>query len=380
MSNSKIHPAGARGALVVGGGVAGMSCAISLKERGLPVTLIDRDEDWGVSGAGITITGPSLRAFKALGVLDGIINAGYVGEGIRVCDTQGAVLQELSTPMPAEAGVPGSGGITRPALHKVLADRMQRLEVPAKLGVTVASLTQDDDGVQVVFSDGNAAAYDLIVGADGVSSKIRTLIIPDAPKAAYTGQSSWRVTIDRPAVLDRRHYFLGGPHKVGLTPVSANEMYMFVLETAPKVYREDRELASALKALLKDYGGIVGEIRDGLSASSSIVFRPLEAFILPAPWHRGRVVLVGDAAHPTTPQLASGAGMAAEDGIVLGEALSHEADVAKALAAFSARREARCRLIVSSSMEIGRLEQLGAPVAEQTAVVEQALKKLMEPV
>lgn len=367
-------------ALVVGGGIGGMSAALTLRKIGAAVDLIDIDPGWGVSGAGITITGPTLRAFKDLGVLDEIIAQGYTGEGIRVCDVEGNLVKELETPMPAEAGVPGSGGFTRPGLHKILAARVRASGAAIRLSLTVEAFRDLEDGVEVTFSDGSVASYDLVVGADGVSSRVRTLIFPDAPKAEYTGQNCWRVTLERPPEINCRHYFLGGPMKVGFTPVSKTQMYLFALETSPKFWRDKQGLHEPLAALLKDYGGIVGTLRDGLNAQSEIVFRPLEGFFLPAPWYRGRVLLIGDAAHPTTPQLASGAGMAVEDALVLADELAGAPSVPAALAAFMARREERCRITVENSMEIGRLEQLRAPIAEQTEVVQRTLKMLAEPI
>lgn len=128
------------------------------------------------------------------------------------------------------------------------------------------------------------------------------------------------------------------------------------------MWRDPKDLYEPLQGRLKDYGGVVAMVRDALDEHAHIVFRPLEMFSLSAPWYRGRVLLIGDAAHPTTPQLASGAGMAVEDALVLAEALTHTADVPAALAAFMARREECCRLIVDGSLEIGRLEQERAPV------------------
>lgn len=367
--------------LIVGGGIGGMSAAITLRGIGAAVDLIDIDPHWGVSGAGITITGPTLRAFKELGVLDEIVAQAYTGEGIKVCDVQGNLLQELDTPMPAGSGVPGSGGFTRPALHKILAARVRQSGARVRLNLTVQALRElDDPGVEVTFSDGETARYDLVVGADGVSSRVRQLIIPDAPQPAFTGQNSWRATFARPPEIDRRHYFLGGPLKVGFTPVSDTHMYLFVLEKGPKVWRAATGLHVPLAALLKDYGGLVATLRDRMDEHTQIVYRPLESFYLPTPWHRGHVALIGDSAHPTTPQLASGAGMAVEDALVLADELSRAASVAQALDAFMARREERCRIIVDSSLEIGRLEQVRAPIAEQTAVVQRALRKLMEPI
>lgn len=367
--------------LIVGGGVGGLSTAIMLSRAGAEIDFIDSDPNWGALGAGITLTGPSLRALRDLGVLDEVMAQAYTGEGIRVCDTQGNTLKLLDTPMPAGIGVPGSGGMVRPALHAILHKRLTATGVQMRLGLTVDVLQERADGIDVTFSDGSTGAYDLVVGSDGVNSKVRKLIIPDAPAPEYTGQYAWRVTVPRPAEIDRRTYFLGGPHKVGITPTSASSMYLFVLEKSPKVWREAHALRAPMQALLKDYGGVVAQIRDSLKDDDYINFRPLEGFILPAPWYRGRVLLVGDSAHPTTPQLASGAGMAIEDGIVLADELTKARfNLAQALPSYMERREARCRLIVGSSMELGRLEQARAPVEQMMAVVEHALAQLMAPI
>jgi 2-polyprenyl-6-methoxyphenol hydroxylase-like FAD-dependent oxidoreductase len=234
----------------------------------------------------------------------------------------------------------------------------------------------------VTFSDGSRDRYDIVLGADGVFSKVRGLIMPDAPKAEYTGQSCWRLFLERPASVDRRTYFLGGPHKVGFTPVSATHMYMFLLERTPQVFIEPANFHRELATRLASYGGVLAEIRDSLGEkdNAAINFRPLEIFSLPAPWYRGRVLLMGDSAHPTTPQLASGAGMAIEDALVLAEELVLADSVEQTFARFMARREARCRLVTECSMELGRLEQARAPVEEQTKVVERALLALSEPI
>src|SRR4051812_8180194 len=176
-------------ALIIGAGIGGMSAAIALRRIGVAVDLIDIDPDWKVAGAGITITGPTLRAFKDLGLYDEIAARGYVGEGIRVCDVAGNYLREIPTPMPPDAGVAGGGGVTRPALHKILSTRTLADGADVRLGVSVAALDQDAAGVDVTFDDGTAGRYDMVVGADGIYSRTRTQLFPDAAKPEYTGQS-----------------------------------------------------------------------------------------------------------------------------------------------------------------------------------------------
>lgn len=370
-----------RHVLVVGGGIGGMSTAISLRKLGIEVDLIDLDPNWRVYGAGITITGATLRAFKSLGILDAVMEQAYTGEGIQICDVNGNHLHRVPTPVAEGGDTPGCGGIMRPVLHKILSSMTLELGTRVRLGITVDAIDSDDLGVSVKFSDSSTGRYDMLVGADGVFSRVRSLLFPEAPRPQYTGQCVWRIVAPRPASIVRRNFFLGGPAKVGLTPVSKTEMYMFYLETTPKrAPLPDSELPAELHRLLHGYGGIVSDIRESLGAHSNVVLRPLEGFLLPRPWQKGKAILIGDAAHPTTPQLASGAGLAAEDALVLAEEISRTAYVEDAFDSFMARRYERCRLVVENSLEIGRLEQQRAPVEAQTRIVKESLELLAQPV
>ncbi len=364
-----------RTALIVGGGVAGMAAAISLRRIGYEVDLVERDPNWRVQGAGITLTGPTLRAFQALGVLDAVAREAYTGEGIDICAQDGTIVSRLETPTPAGSVVPGSGGIMRPMLHNILSQRVRASGAHVRLGASVESITPDG---QAVLTTGESRAYDLVVGADGIFSKTRKLMFPGGPEPAFTGQVCWRVSAERPPEVVRRRFFLGGPVKVGLCPVSPDRMYMFLLQSVPEKPPRPLSPHLDLQALLQGYGGPLARLRDGLDADSGIAARPLESFLAPPPWHRGRVILIGDAAHPATPQLASGAGMAVEDALVLAEEVGRVTEPETAFSAFMARRYPRARLVVENSVEIGRLEQAGAPPAAQTEVVERSLRALAE--
>lgn len=379
LSSPAARTPAARTALVVGGGVAGMSAALSLHEAGVAVRLIDRDPDWKVYGAGITITGPTLRVMRRLGILDRVLAEGWTADGILVCNMAGQVVSEISTAAGSLEGLPGAGGILRPVLHRMLADRVLAQGIRVDLGLTVTGI---DPGrpKRVQFADGTEGVYDLVVGADGIFSQLRDMTFPRAGKPRYVGQVCWRLMTDRHPAIDRRTYFLGGPMKVGMNPVAPESMYMFLLEPreTPE-WLHDAELPDRLSALMEPYGGIVADVRASLAPDSRIVARPLETITLDNPWHRDGVVLIGDAAHATTPQLASGAGMAMEDGVVLGECLATATDVDAALLAFMARRYDRCRLVVDSSLRLGQLERSLSTPVEQISVVERALERLNEP-
>jgi 2-polyprenyl-6-methoxyphenol hydroxylase-like FAD-dependent oxidoreductase len=367
-------------ALIVGGGVAGMSCAIMLRRAGIEVSLVDLDPQWRVAGAGITITASTLRAFKTIGILERVMEEGHTHDGIRVCTVDGGLLEEVRSP-PLDVDIPDAGGILRPVLHKILSDRTKALGAHVKLGVTVEWLDQDGDGVAVQLTDGTHGRYDIVVGSDGIFSKVRQLLFPGSPKPQFTGQACWRLMTARPEEIDRRHFFLGGPVKCGLTPVSKIEMYLFLLEHVPdNPWREPREQHIVLRKLLQGFGGVLARVRDELSEASRIVYRPIEGHILRRDWFKGRAILIGDAAHASTPQLASGAGMAAEDGIVLAQELQRCAAVEEAFRGFMMRRYERCRLVVENSLEIGRLEMTQAPPEQQTAIVARSLQALAAPI
>jgi 2-polyprenyl-6-methoxyphenol hydroxylase-like FAD-dependent oxidoreductase len=140
-------------------------------------------------------------------------------------------------------------------------------------------------------------------------------------------------------------------------PTSATQMYLFLLSPEPQRIRiAEGAQWQRLKELLAPFGGILGKLRDQLSDSSSVNVRPLEAVLVPLPWHRGRVAMIGDAVHATTPHLASGAGIAVEDALVLSDFLATQSDISRALDGFEARRWERCRMVVQNSVAIGEME------------------------
>jgi 2-polyprenyl-6-methoxyphenol hydroxylase-like FAD-dependent oxidoreductase len=368
-----------RSALIVGGGIGGMTAAIALSRAGVEVTLIDADPQWRVYGAGISVTGISLRAFDDLGVLDQIRARGYVGAGMRGKTVAGQTVMEPpvpENPTPVQQG----GGVMRPVLHEILSSIVRAEGVTVRLGVKVATLAQDAGGVDVTFSEGSEGRYDLVVGADGIYSQIRGMIFPDAPTPQFTGQGCWRVVADRPPEVDRTEMYFGGPVKLGINPVSADQMYMFILEHVPDnpFFAED-EMVAHVRALMAPFGGAVAAVRENLSDPAQINYRPLEWLLLPKPWFDGRVVLIGDAVHATTPHLASGAGIAAEDGLALAQELQRHDDVAQALDAFTERRFERARLVVENSVAIGAMEMAGDMSNRGPAMLGATMGQLQQP-
>ncbi len=367
-------------ALIVGGGVGGMSAALSLHRLGVEVELADADPHWRAYGAGISVTGLSLRAFDDLGILEEVRERGFVGGGMRLRSVDGQVV--FQTPeLPDDAPlVARSGGIMRPVLHDILSRRVKAAGIKVTLGAEITALTQDGDTATAEFPDGRHENFDLVVAADGIFSKTRDLLFPDAPKPAFTGQGCWRIVADRPAEVDGAEMFLGGAVKLGFNPVSRDKMYAFILEHVPdNRWFEPSEHIAHVSRLLEPFGAYVPAVRAALGEESQINYRPLEWAMLPSPWSKGRIVVIGDAAHATTPHMASGAGMAAEDGLVLAEELAAHDDLEHALTAFTERRLPRARLVVENSVRIGEIEMAGGDQRNANIMLGDTMLKLQEP-
>lgn len=365
--------------LVVGGGIGGLSAAIALLRTGHRVTVIEKDPSWSVYGVGIIQQSNVVRAMDQLGVLDAFLDAACGFDAVEIYIPDGTRVARIPTPALVD-GKPSNVGIGRRALQKVLGDSARNLGAEIRLGLTTVTLDEDEAGIAVRFSDGSEATYDVVVGADGVYSQTRAMILPDAEKPEFTGQAVWRYNFPRAEGLDALHVY-NGPTGVGLVPMSADTMYMYATTPEPENPRYPTEgLAARMREKLAGAAPQIRKLADQITEDEGVVYRPLEGVMVQGPWHKGRVVLLGDAVHATTPHLGQGAGMAIEDAIVLAEELSAHASAEEAFEAYRARRFERCRYIVNASLaichgQIGKGPQVDnhKATAEMFAIVSQPI-------
>jgi 2-polyprenyl-6-methoxyphenol hydroxylase-like FAD-dependent oxidoreductase len=359
-------PAEARGAtmpavttvLVVGSGAAGAATATFLARAGVSVDLVDITTDVSALGSGITLQGNALRVLRELGVWDEVSRHGYAFDtlGLRAPDPAGSLVAELTDVRTGGEELPATVGMYRPTLARILVQQAQAAGAELRLGTTCTALTPDADGVDVTFSDGGSGRYDLVVGADGIRSWTRRHlgIVIDTRR---TGMGIWRVFAQRPATVTRTDLFYGGPSYIaGYCPTGEDSLYAYIVERAEdrSTLRPEEKLA-VMRELAAAYHGPWDDIRAGMTDPARVNYTWFETHILPAPWNRGRVVLIGDAAHACPPTLAQGAAQALEDAAVLAELLLDSERVDDVMwSAFTARRFDRARTVVEASNQLGQ--------------------------
>jgi len=367
--------------LIVGGGFSGMAAAFELRKLGIAVELIEIDPNWHNYRAGISIGGATLRAFKTLGILDEFLQVGFACDGVDIFTPDDAYVGQLHTPRVAGDGIPGSGAVMRPVLARLLADAIIRAGAEVRIGCTYKSIHAQAGGVQVEMTDGRKRIYDLVIGADGIHSTVREALFPCGSKPRYLGQGSWCALLPRPADVVRTSLWVGPNFKAGLDPVSGDSMYLFLNQSrAPGENIEADKSLATLQALLRQCPSKrLRQLAGALDAKSSVIYRPIEVLLMPPPWYAGRVVLIGDAAHATTPHLASGAGMGMEDAVVLAEEIGRAGTLEEALQAYQERRWSRCRLVAENSARLGEIEMRDGDRREHARIMQESFMALAEP-
>ncbi|MFG2129742.1 FAD-dependent oxidoreductase [Streptomyces sp. NPDC048751] len=367
--------------LVIGGGTSGNALAVLLRRAGIAVDLVETSPDWkAAAGAGITLQGNALRVLREVGVLSEIEKHGFAAEGLAILAPDGTVLH---TPHELRTGgedLPAHIGMSRPVLQQLLIDQVRASGADVRLGTTATAFEDDGKGVEVTFSDGTGRRYDLVVGADGLGSATRAMIgVTDRPEPL--GMGIWRAPAPRPAGVRRTEMVYGGPCFIaGYCPTGEDTVYAYLVErardrgsVAPEAYADE------MRALSAGYGGAWEEIRSAFTDPEAVNYTCFDRHLVEGPWHRGRVVLVGDAAHSCPPTLAQGAAMSLEDVQVLAELLTGRDNWDEQLLTdYHARRIPRVRLVVDASVQLARWLLDGVRDADVPGLMSRTMTALKE--
>jgi 2-polyprenyl-6-methoxyphenol hydroxylase-like FAD-dependent oxidoreductase len=339
--------------LVVGGGIGGLTAATALAQRGLTTEVVEIKPEHNVLGVGIIQPGNFLRALDRIGVLDECFAAGFQTDEFRYFEASGEEIATLRLLRIADPKRPAINMLPRPSLHRILTDATERAGARVSMGVTVKDLQNSPDGVRVTLSDGRTDSYDLVVGADGIRSSVRQMLFGQV-EPQYTGHGVWRFTTRRPPEVDYQAIYLGVGAKAGLVPLNGDSIYLLLVTNEPgNPWISSECLHLLLKERLAQFGGPIAAIRDSIERPDGILYTPIEEIILPAPWYKGRVVLIGDAAHASSPHIAQGAAMAVEDAVVLAEVAAGATSITAMLDEYMTRRYERCKFVQDTSRLVG---------------------------
>lgn len=371
----------ARTVLVIGGGAAGNAVTVLLRRAGLTVDLIEAKDDWNATaGSGITLQGNALRVLRELGVWERVKASGFAFDSVGITAPDGTVLHVARDLRTGGDDLPATVGMQRPQLQQILIDAVRAGGATVRLGTTAEILGQDADGVSIRFSDGGEGRYDLVIAADGLGSSTRAAIGIDA-RPEPTGMAIWRVAAPRPAGVVRTDLAYGGPAYIaGYCPTSDTTLYAYVVEgnrdrasIPPETYADEmRRLASA-------YGGHWPEITEHITDPAKVNYTWFDRLLVEGAWHRGRVVLIGDAAHCCPPTLAQGAALSLEDALVLARLLTASDTWDDSLfQAYYERRVARVRPVVEASVRIGQWQLDGVRDADLPGLMGRTMTMLRE--
>jgi len=369
-----------RRVLVVGAGIAGLTTAAALRRQSIDVDVLEIGHSWLVSGSGIQQQANVVRALAGLGFRDEFLAAGFGFSRVRNYDRDGRLLAETVLPRPAGFDSPAMIGIGRGVLHQLLQSAATRAGARVHLGTSIASIREVVGGAHVELTDGTSQRFDLVVGADGLHSRVRHQCFGESLLAQQLGQSLWSCVVPRPPELDALLVQSATDGHCGACPISPTQAYLFVTaRTEPGADPSRRRLPAQMRALMAGFAGAVGALRELVTDELPVGCRRLETLLVTGDWFRGHVLLIGDAAHACAPHLGQGAGMAIEDAVVLAEELGQAQPMGQALARFMDRRRERVEFVWRASEQLALAELAGDARIDRRALYQKMIDVTAQP-
>lgn len=335
--------------LIVGAGIAGLAAGVALARHGITADIVERAEEWRTAGAGMYLQVNAVRALDDLGLAEAVEKRGAPVRRQSIFDDRGRPLAAMD--VKAIWGSDRSLALHRADLHEVMRDAARA--VPVRLGTTVTAL-EGFDPVRVTFSDGSTGDYDLVIGADGVHSTVRELAFGDRP-ARPVGQVCWRFVAEGfPGIEDWTLYSGRGVNFLTIG-IGQERVYCYGDTMGPSGNGDWR-------MLFRDFPDpIPALLEQGGSALRSVLEE-----VTPPVWAAGRIVLIGDAAHASSPNLAQGAAMALEDALVLADLVASR-PLAEALTGYRERRSPRVTWMQAQTHHRDKMRKL-PPLARRISL------------
>lgn len=345
---------------VVGGGIAGLSAAIALQQKGYEVSIFEASPIIRAVGAGLVLAANAMKGLHKLGIAKEIIEAGRVLSSFKILDFNGKIINETDSD-----NLTKKYGISNFTIHRAVLHRLLLSKIPEHCIYTnkkAVDIRQSVAGVSIIFEDGTTHQTQYLIVADGVHSPLRQRLLPDsAPR--YAGYTCWRAVIDNADLkLEETSETWGAKGRFGIVPLANNQIYWFACVNAPqnsaimKQYKS-KELQAQFSHFHDPIPTILRATKDEAIIWNDIIdLRPIQQFAF------GNILLIGDAAHATTPNMGQGACQAIEDVAVLAQLLENDTDIVAIFKRFENRRLARTHSIVNGSWRLGRLAQWENPI------------------
>lgn len=350
--------------LIQGAGIGGLTLAIALEQRGYRIELVERSSGLTETGAGIWMAPNPMQVFSQLGFADKIVEAGWPIKLLRLQDSESGDLQVKNLSETSHGFGFETIALHRAVLQRLLYEQLQQKSI--RFGVEVQSLRQSGDRVLAQRSDGSSVAAAIVVGADGFHSEIRRMAELEGQKR-YSGSSSYRA-IARDARLlapeaghDAYEIWAKGC-RLGFSKINADDYYWYMTFDAPagEISSADKIQAHAETLFRAHFPRWIGLLQ---RTRPEEILRTDISDLKPLPrWSTGRVGLIGDAAHATTPNLGQGGAMAVEDAFVLADSLARSGLNQSAWKMFERRRRKKVDWTVSMSWSIGKICHARNPV------------------
>jgi 2-polyprenyl-6-methoxyphenol hydroxylase-like FAD-dependent oxidoreductase len=353
--------------LIIGGGIGGPVVAMALQRAGLEAVVYEaRAQPADDEGAFLNTASNALAALATLGIDPRLLHEGFPTPRMVMLSGSGKRLGEVANGVQPPDG-PVSVTIKRGLLHRALRDEAVRRGVRIETGKRLVNATERDEGVLARFDDGSTAEGRLLIGADGLHSTVRRLVDSHAPAPRYTGQLSLGGIVPNSGVEptpDAYQMIFGRRAFFGYSVKPDGEAYWFANLACPvEPTRESLAATSSdewKRQLLELFDGDAGPARTLISATDrQLAVYPIHDLPTVPNWHRGRLLLTGDAAHATSPSSGQGAAMAIEDALVLGKCLRDHSEHALAFAAYEQLRRPRVERVVRASARVGNTKVAG---------------------
>ncbi len=350
-------------AIIIGGGIGGLTTAIALRRKGLEVAVYERAPEIREVGAGLTLWANAVKALGKLGLAEAVKAAGAPGMGGSIRTWRGDVLSTMTSQELERRFGAANLGIHRADLQRILLNRLG--EGIVHLGAACSGFSQDETGVTARFEDGSEARADVLIGADGLHSVVRTQLF-GREKPRYSGYTAWRGVVEAPHTSQSANAAFeswGCGQRFGHVSIGQGRVYWFAVRNTRAGETDALEGRKAeVRRLFADWHAPIPALVEATDAAAILrndIYdrEPLKR------WTEGRVTLLGDAAHPMTPNLGQGACQAIEDAVVLANRLAERDEAGQALLAYEMARIQRANLVVTQSWRIGRVAQWGNPLA-----------------